>query len=132
VVKKELFYQRNCYTNLAKECNLLRLQVLVWYNLPVHEGISSQKLYRPVSGRPDDYANLQPILIRPINWDLIRQQYDEMIKFTTALCLGTAEPEAILRRFTRNNRKHPTYQALAELGKAVKTIFRVLRTFVRK
>ena len=37
--------------------------------------------------------------------------------------MGTANPEAILRRFTRNNCKHPTYQALAELGKAVKTIF---------
>jgi TnpA family transposase len=37
--------------------------------------------------------------------------------------LGTAEPESILRRFTRNNLKHPTYQALAELGKAVKTVF---------
>ena len=99
-------------------CHLLGFNLL-----PRLKGISSQKLYRPVSGRPDDHTNLQPILIRPINWDLIRQQYDEMIKFTTALRLGTAEPEAILRRFTRNNRKHPTYQALAELGKAVKTIF---------
>ena len=48
-----------------------------------------------------------------------------MIKFATALRLETAEPEAILRRFTRNNLKHPTYRALAELGKAVKTIFSV-------
>jgi len=45
------------------------------------------------------------------------------MKFATALRLATAEPEAILRRFTRHNLKHPTYQALAELGKAVKTIF---------
>ncbi len=99
-------------------CHLLGFNLL-----PRLKGIASQKLYRPVSGKPDDYPNLQPILIRPINWELIRQQYDEMIKFTTALRLGTAEPEAILRRFTRNNRTHPTYQALAELGKAVKTIF---------
>ena len=28
-----------------------------------------------------------------------------------------------MRRFTRNNLQHPTYRALAELGKAVKTIF---------
>jgi TnpA family transposase len=91
--------------------------------LPRLKAIASQKLYRPVSGRPDDYPNLQAILTRPINWDLIRQQYDEMMKFATALWLETAEPEAILRRFTRNNLKHPTYQALAELGKAVKTIF---------
>ena len=46
-----------------------------------------------------------------------------MIKFTTALRLGTAETEAILRRFTKHNVQHPTYKAFAELGKAVKTIF---------
>src|SRR5699024_10706662 len=79
--------------------------------------------YRPEPGRPDAYPNLQPVLTRPINWDLIRKQYDQMIKYATALRLGTAETEAILKRFTRNNLKHPTYQALAELGKAIKTIF---------
>jgi len=46
-----------------------------------------------------------------------------MVKYATALRLGTAETEAILKRFTRNNLKHPTYQALAELGKVIKTIF---------
>ena len=30
---------------------------------------------------------------------------------------------AILRRFTRASVQHPTYRALAELGKAVKTVF---------
>jgi hypothetical protein len=34
----------------------------------------------------------------------------------TALRLGTAETDAILRRFTRNNVQHPTYKSLAELG----------------
>jgi len=99
-------------------CHLLGFDLL-----PRLKAIASQKLYRPVSGQPEAYPNLQPILTQPINWALIRQQYDEMVKFATALRLGTAEPEAILRRFTRNNVKHPTYQALAELGKAVKTIF---------
>ena len=46
-----------------------------------------------------------------------------MIKYATALRLRTAETEAILRRFTKNNVQHPTYKALAELGKAIKTIF---------
>ena len=46
-----------------------------------------------------------------------------MIKYATALRLGTAETEAILKRFTRNNFKHPTYLAFAELGKPIKTIF---------
>jgi len=91
--------------------------------MPRLKAIASQKLYRPVVGRPDDYQNLQPILTRPINWDLIRRQYDEMVKYATALRLGTADSEVILKRFMRSNRMHPTYQALIELGKAKRTIF---------
>jgi TnpA family transposase len=79
--------------------------------------------YRPETGKADAYANLQLILTKPIDWELVRQQYDQMIKYTTALRLGTAETEAILRRFTKKNVQHPTYKALAELGKAIKTIF---------
>jgi TnpA family transposase len=46
-----------------------------------------------------------------------------MIKYAAALRLGTADAESILRCFTRDVPQHPTYQALAELGKAVKSIF---------
>lgn len=90
---------------------------------PRLKAIASQKLYRVESSAVENYSNLEGIMTRPINWELIRQQYDEMIKYTTALKQGTAEPESILRRFTRNNIQHPTYRALAELGKAIKTIF---------
>jgi TnpA family transposase len=91
--------------------------------LPRLKSIARQKLYRPDVGEPDAYPRLRPVLTRPIRWDLIRQQYDEMIKYAAALRLGTADAESILRRFTRDAPQHPTYQALAELGKAVKTIF---------
>ena len=63
------------------------------------------------------------MLSRPIDWELIRRQYDETVKYATALRLGTAEAEAILRRFTRENTQQPTYKALPELAKAVKTAF---------
>jgi len=65
----------------------------------------------------------RPILARPIDWEIIRSQYDEMVKYTTALRLGTAQPEDILRRFARSGLRHPTYRALDELGRAVKTRF---------
>lgn len=99
-------------------CRLLRFQLL-----PRLKAIGSQKLYRPDTGQPDAYPNLKLVLTKPIDWTLIRQQYDQMVKYATALRLGTAETEAILRRFTRNNVQHPTYKALSELGRAVKTIF---------
>ena len=83
--------------------------------MPRLKNIHSQKLYRPQSGDPDTYPNLQLVLTRPIDWDLIRQHYDQMIKYATALRLGTAETEAILRRFTRTGLQHPTYRAFAEL-----------------
>ena len=97
---------------------------LLGFNLmPRLKAIHSQKLYRFDTGISEAFPNLQLILTRPINWELIRQQYDQMVKYATALRLGTAETEAIMKRFTRNNLKHPTYQALSELGKAIKTIF---------
>ena len=91
--------------------------------LPRLKNIHKQKLNRPRSGEPDRFENLQAALSRPIQWDIIAQQYDEMIKFATALRVGTANAESILRRFTRNNLQHPTYKALVELGRAVKTAF---------
>jgi TnpA family transposase len=91
--------------------------------MPRLKRIKVQKLYRPHAGVADTYSNLQPILTRPINWDLIRQQYDQMVKYATALRLGTAETEAILKRFSKNPFKHPTYLALMELGRVIKTIF---------
>jgi len=69
------------------------------------------------------YKNLEYFLTQSIKWDLIRQQHDQMVKNSTALGLGTAQTRAILRRFTRNNVQHPTYKALAEPGRAVKTAF---------
>lgn len=87
------------------------------------KAIVRQKLYVCEKEDAPLYPHLTPILTQGIDWELIAQQYDEIIKYTAALKTGTAEPEAILRRLTRNNIQHPTYKALAELGKAIKTIF---------
>ena len=99
-------------------CRLLNFSLF-----PRLKPIHSQKLYRPESGKPRAYKNLQLVLTKPIDWELIRQQYDQMVKYVTALRLGTADTESIMRRFTRNNVQHPTYKAFMELGRAVKTIY---------
>jgi TnpA family transposase len=46
-----------------------------------------------------------------------------MVKFTAALRQRTSEPEAILSRFANTALRHPTYEALHQLGRIVKAIF---------
>ena len=99
-------------------CHLLGFQLM-----PRFKNLHAQKLSLPAPGMADNYPHLEHVLQKPIDWELIAQQYDEMVKYATALRLGTAEAEAILKRFTRHNIQHPTYKALSELGRALKTIF---------
>jgi TnpA family transposase len=91
--------------------------------MPRLADIGTKRLYRPDVGMPDAYPNLQPILTNPIDWKLIHDNYDECVKYTTALKKGTAEAEAILSRFTKNGPMHPVYKAILELGKVRETIF---------
>ena len=79
--------------------------------LPRIKQINHVKLYRPKTGEPDAYPLLQPALTRPVRWDLIEHQYDLVVKYATAIRLGTASTEAILRRFTKDV-THPAYAAM--------------------
>ncbi len=90
--------------------------------LPRVKQINKTRLYRPRAGEPDAYPHLTPALTRPIRWGIVDEQYDQMIKYATAIWTRTASTEAILRRFTRNA-SHPTYTAMLEVGRAQKTIF---------
>jgi len=73
-------------------CYLLGFELL-----PRLKNIHAQKLYLPATGAANEYRFLQPILTRPIQWDLIRQQYEPMIQYAAALKIGTADAETILR-----------------------------------
>ena len=99
-------------------CRLLGFELA-----PRLKAIARQKLALPDAAMRARLPNLLPILSSMISWEEIEQQYDEMVKYTAAMQTKTADPEAILRRFARAEVMHPTYKALSELGRAVKTIF---------
>jgi TnpA family transposase len=100
-------------------CHLLGTVRLI----PRLKRIKYEQLYLPDKGMAGEFPNLAAVLTRPIRWDLIEQQYDAMVKSAVALKDGTATADAILKRFNSYNVTHPTYRALAEVGKAEKTIF---------
>jgi TnpA family transposase len=91
--------------------------------LPRLKPIHSQRLALPEAGTQEQYPHLKEVLGQPIKWEIIRQQYDQMVKYATALKTGTADADAVMNRFTRSNIQHPTYQGLCELGTVIKTIF---------
>jgi TnpA family transposase len=90
--------------------------------LPRIKRINKVKLYLPSNEHLELYPRLTAALTRPIRWDLIGQQYDQMIKYAAGIRCGTASTEAILRRFTRNA-SHPTYAAMLEVGRAERSLF---------
>ena len=55
-------------------CHLLGFQLM-----PRLKDIGRKKLYLPDKGSASSYPNLKPILTKVINWQLIEQQYDEMV-----------------------------------------------------
>jgi TnpA family transposase len=69
--------------------------------LPRLKNTGAIQLYAP-DATPGAWPRLERIVKkRPIDWDLITRNYDQMIKYATALRLGTAEADQVLRRFTK-------------------------------
>ncbi|MGI9434932.1 MAG: Tn3 family transposase, partial [Geminicoccaceae bacterium] len=99
-------------------CSLLGFELA-----PRLKAIARQKLCLPSTELRASLPHLTPILSSVIDWGEVERQYDEMVKYAAAMRHRTANPEAILRRFGRTEIMHPTYKALAELGRAIKTIF---------
>jgi TnpA family transposase len=90
--------------------------------LPRIKAVNRVRLYRPGPG--DSYPRLAPAMVgRPIRWELIADQYDEMVKYATAIRTRSAQTAAILRRFQSANARHPAYQAMLEVGRAQRTLF---------
>lgn len=84
--------------------------------------IKYSRLYLPDKSMEASLPHLKGVIERPIRWQHAKNQYSEMARHVVAALERTGPIESILRRFNSSNRKHPTYKAFIELGKALKTI----------
>jgi TnpA family transposase len=94
-------------------CELLGLQLMARF-----KQLGAMRLYAPGLENDKPWSAIAPVMsARKTNWRLIAQYYDELVKYATALKLGTAEAQQLLRRFMRGGPRHPAHQALDELGR---------------
>lgn len=91
--------------------------------LPRIKQINRTQMFRPAPpGNADPFALLAPALHSTIDWRLIAENYDTVLKYAAAIRSRTASTEAVLSRF-RSSASHPAYRAMLEIGKAQRTIF---------
>lgn len=91
--------------------------------LPRFKNIHKQKLFYPDAKDKNLYPNLELILKDSINWKIIEENYDEVVKHMVALKKGIVEADVLIKRFNQDNDNHPVHKALTEIGKAIKTQF---------
>lgn len=91
---------------------------------PRIKGVGKTKLYLPHTSLRPELGEISTMLkLKPIDWSVITPEFHEMVRYSSALKNRNNSPDTILRKFTRSGVKHPTYRALQELGRALKTIF---------
>lgn len=89
--------------------------------MPRIRGIKDLRFHRP--GKGASYENLNPLFSEPINWELIKRHFHDMMRVAVSIKKGTIAPSDILRRMMTRSRKNKLYFAFRELGYAVRTIF---------
>lgn len=92
--------------------------------LPRIKGIHKQKLFASSRSFKEKLSHLKLALAGDVvNWSKMKNDYEEVVKYAAALKTRTVDAPVLLKRLSADNAKHPAYQALLEIGKAVRTIF---------
>jgi TnpA family transposase len=74
-------------------------------------------------GKPSDYPTLEPLIAGPINVELIRAHWAEILRIVASIRAGTVAPSVIMRQLGSYPRQNGMAAALRELGRLERTLF---------
>lgn len=78
-------------------------------------------LYRPE--KQTELRHIGPLFTDTIDWDLIETHLPDMLRIVLSIQAGRITPSTLLRKLGTYSRKNRLYQAVRELGRAVRTEF---------
>lgn len=102
--------------------HVFALSYLLGYSfMPRLRDLADQQLYKPVRGV--SYGCLVPLLHHTAEMDLIREQWDTMVRVAASLRNRTAPANVIVQRLANASSSDRLARALTALGQVVKSIF---------
>ena len=89
--------------------------------MPRLKDLADQQLYK--ISKTEDYGELNSIFRQTIDWQLIEEQYDQLVKIAASLKNKTAPAHVVLKRLINATPADHISKALTQLGRIIKTIF---------
>lgn len=83
--------------------------------------LADKRIYVP--GKLGDWPNLAPLIGGSLNIKLMEQQFDEVMRLTASIKLGTVTASLILRKLAAYPRQNSLATALREYGRLERTLF---------
>lgn len=85
--------------------------------------ISSQNIYAFKSREKYERDGYQILPSRTINQKIIRDNWDDLLRFIATIKLKQASASQLFKRLSSYTKDHPLYKALKEFGRIIKSIF---------
>lgn len=89
--------------------------------MPRLKDLADQQLYK--ISKTENYGDLNALFRQTIDWQLIEEQYDQLVKIAASLKNKTAPAHTVLQRLINATPADHISKALTQLGRIVKTIF---------
>jgi TnpA family transposase len=83
--------------------------------------LADRRLY--IVGARTGYKALDPLIGGSIDFRIIAENWDEILRFAASIKAGTVAPSAILRRLAAYPRQNALAKALKEIGRLERTLF---------